>query len=262
MALASTDLILTIPLASFVLYSNVSITGLSPCISWADTHSNFSRMMQVPGIYWRADPWGAASVETLRWVTVACALLFFAYFGFADETIKNYRGAFNSVAKRMGYTTAGSGMGDGVNWGDAHALSLVDVGGMLPDYKVSDYSSSPSSSSSASSSASSDTESVGEEEEGEIEVSSLHCASVHIPSLLEPAHMRRSSAADVPMLVVDAADLVCSVLSLPPSAFHLPPTFPNTHTDPDPTRTPSYASENSLIYRYTTMTLPTYQLYP
>jgi pheromone a factor receptor len=52
----------------------------------------------------------------MRWATVACALLFFAYFGFADEVIKNYRGAFNSVAKRMGYSTTVSGMGDGVDW--------------------------------------------------------------------------------------------------------------------------------------------------
>jgi pheromone a factor receptor len=41
MALAATDLLLTVPFASFVLYSNVAITGLSPWISWADMHSNF-----------------------------------------------------------------------------------------------------------------------------------------------------------------------------------------------------------------------------
>jgi pheromone a factor receptor len=51
MALASTNLLLTVPLATFVLYSNVAITGLSPWVSWADTHSNFSRVVQVPGIY-------------------------------------------------------------------------------------------------------------------------------------------------------------------------------------------------------------------
>jgi hypothetical protein len=65
--------------------------------------------------------------------------------------------------------------------GDAHALTLDDVSGMLPDYKESDHSSfSLSSASSAS-----DTESVGGEEEvgeeeGEIEVSSLHRASVGV----------------------------------------------------------------------------------
>ncbi|KAJ7822241.1 pheromone B alpha 1 receptor [Mycena leptocephala] len=108
MALASTDLLLTMPMGIWVLWVNVRVVGLSPWISWDDTHSNFSRVVQVPGIYWRADPYSAASVETLRWATVACALLFFAFFGFADEAIKNYRGAFQSVAKRMGYTSAGS----------------------------------------------------------------------------------------------------------------------------------------------------------
>jgi pheromone a factor receptor len=39
---------------------------------------------------------------------VAGALLFFGYFRFVDEAIKNYRGAFQSGAKRMGYTMAGS----------------------------------------------------------------------------------------------------------------------------------------------------------
>jgi hypothetical protein len=107
MALASTDLLLTVLLASIVLYSNVAVTGLSLWISWADTHSNFSRVVQVPGIYWRADLYSGVSVETLRWATMACTLLFFAYFEFADEAIKNYRGAFNSMA-RVGYSTAGS----------------------------------------------------------------------------------------------------------------------------------------------------------
>jgi hypothetical protein len=33
--------------------------------------------------------------------------LFFAYFGFADETMENCRRASNSVAKRMGYNECG-----------------------------------------------------------------------------------------------------------------------------------------------------------
>ncbi|KAJ7852990.1 hypothetical protein B0H13DRAFT_2581362 [Mycena leptocephala] len=61
----------------------------------------------------RAHPSSTAIMETLRWATVVCALLVFAYFGFADEAIKNYRGAFQSVAKCMGYTSAGSGSGMG-----------------------------------------------------------------------------------------------------------------------------------------------------
>jgi hypothetical protein len=61
MALTVTDLLLTVPLPTFVLYLNVAITGLSPWVSWADTRSNFSRVVQVLGIYWRADPYSAAA---------------------------------------------------------------------------------------------------------------------------------------------------------------------------------------------------------
>ncbi|KAF7312806.1 Pheromone B alpha 1 receptor [Mycena kentingensis (nom. inval.)] len=108
MALASLDLLFTIPLAVWVLYTNVAVTGLSPWISWADTHSNFSRVVQVPGIIWRSDPMSAASLETLRWLTVFAAFLFFGFFGFADEAQKHYKLAYNSVAKRVGLSTIGS----------------------------------------------------------------------------------------------------------------------------------------------------------
>ena len=43
-----------------------------------------------------------------RWLVVACGLVFFAFFGFADEAQKHYKIAFASVVKRVGYTTTGS----------------------------------------------------------------------------------------------------------------------------------------------------------
>ncbi|KAJ7819152.1 pheromone A receptor-domain-containing protein [Mycena leptocephala] len=250
MAPVSTDLLLlTVPSPP----SSYTPTSLSPASARGspgpDTHSNFSPMVQVPGNYWRAYPYSEASVETLRWAIVACALLFFAYFEFADEAIENYRGRSTrsqggwaqhpsttspplmapraahpnppvfirkeTTQKRESFDSSYGGisplecedkenaltLGDG----DARALTLGDVSGMLPDDKESDYSSPPSSASSASS----DTESMGGEE-AEIEVSSLHCLSVHIPttlSLPDLAPVRRASA-DVPMPVVDAADIV------------------------------------------------------
>jgi len=48
------------------------------------------------------------SLETTRWFVILCAVVFFAYFGFADEARKNYRAAFGSVAKRVGLSTGGS----------------------------------------------------------------------------------------------------------------------------------------------------------
>ncbi|KAJ7874131.1 pheromone A receptor-domain-containing protein [Mycena leptocephala] len=185
-ALASTDLLLAVPLASFVLYSNVAVIGLNPWVSWVDTQSNFSRVVQVPGIHWRADPYNAASVETLRWATVACALLFFAYFGFADEVIKNYHWRNiqipllllprrirdppvfirkDTTQKRNSFDlfsnmTASYG-GISLLEYDAEKARVLGAG-EYDDYKASDYLSSPTSSS-----ASTDTESMGGED-GEI----------------------------------------------------------------------------------------------
>ncbi|KAF7327402.1 Pheromone B alpha 1 receptor [Mycena kentingensis (nom. inval.)] len=133
MALASLDLIFTIPLAIWVLYNNVAVTGLSPWISWDDTHSNFSRVVQVPGIIWRSDELTAASLETLRWLTVFCAFVFFGFFGFADEAMKNYKLAINSVARRVGLSTAGSTTlgGTGVT-SSAGTASKSRTGNTLP----------------------------------------------------------------------------------------------------------------------------------
>ncbi|KAJ7636804.1 pheromone B alpha 1 receptor, partial [Roridomyces roridus] len=106
MCLAGTDLFLTVPLGIYTLWVNAKVFGIARWISWDDTHSHFSRVVMFPGIVWRADPFSAASLESARWLTVGCAVMFFAYFGFADEALKNYRFAFFSVAKRMGYSGA------------------------------------------------------------------------------------------------------------------------------------------------------------
>ncbi|KAK7025127.1 pheromone B alpha 1 receptor [Favolaschia claudopus] len=133
MLLASTDLFMTIPLSIWVLWVNVRVVGLSPWISWADTHSNFSRVVQIPGVFWRSDVYTVASLETTRWLTVACSFLFFAYFGFADEAIKNYRAAFTSVAKRMGYSTATMSSGQlSSNGTSSKSKPLTSTRGALP----------------------------------------------------------------------------------------------------------------------------------
>jgi len=44
-----------------------------------------------------------------RWLIVACGFIFFAFFGFADEARRHYRHAFNSVVKRVGFSTGSMG---------------------------------------------------------------------------------------------------------------------------------------------------------
>ncbi|KAF8207432.1 pheromone A receptor-domain-containing protein [Mycena galopus ATCC 62051] len=108
MLLAGTDIIFTIPLSVFVLYVATVVQGIVPWVSWADTHSNFSRVDQIPGVFWRANVWDVAGVEGMRWMTVGAGLLFFAYFGFAEEAVKNYRGAWYTVARRVGLPVSSS----------------------------------------------------------------------------------------------------------------------------------------------------------
>jgi pheromone a factor receptor len=106
MALAGVDLLCTVPLATWSLYNNMTAYNVHPWLSWEDTHSNFSRVVQYPRVLYSLDPLAIVGLEVTRWSVVACGMIFFAFFGFADEARRHYRLAFNSVAKRMGYSTA------------------------------------------------------------------------------------------------------------------------------------------------------------
>jgi len=107
MALAGIELVCGIPLSSFSLYLN-SQAGLRPWKGWADVHSNFSRVILVPSIQWRSDYWNAVALEMTRWSPVVCALIFFMFFGFADEARKHYASYYQTVAKKVGLSTGGS----------------------------------------------------------------------------------------------------------------------------------------------------------
>ncbi|KAJ7088300.1 pheromone A receptor-domain-containing protein, partial [Mycena epipterygia] len=102
MALAMTAMFFTTPLAIFVVYLNATATEIGPWRSWADTHFLYSRVEQVPSIIWRSDHLTVVSFELTRWAAPFCALIFFAYFGFAQEARRNYRTAYEALARRVG----------------------------------------------------------------------------------------------------------------------------------------------------------------
>ncbi|KAJ3568207.1 hypothetical protein NP233_g5865 [Leucocoprinus birnbaumii] len=97
MALATSDLLFTMPLAAFVIWLNVTTTPIEPWRGWADTHFDFSRVNQYPALFWRRDPKIVASMEFTRWLVPACALIFFAFFGVADEARRNYVVVFKTL---------------------------------------------------------------------------------------------------------------------------------------------------------------------
>jgi pheromone a factor receptor len=103
-ALATVDFAFTIPIAVRTIVVGVS-SGVSPWVSWADTHSGYSRVFQVPRVLLDTDPALVYSFEITRWAAVICAFVFFGFFGFADEALKNYRLLASTVTKRIGYTT-------------------------------------------------------------------------------------------------------------------------------------------------------------
>jgi pheromone a factor receptor len=70
---------------------------LNPTCCFAD----FGRIPQVPAYLWRASP-GRDGLEFARWSLVVCALIFFLFFGFAEEARKHYKGAVGSISKRVG----------------------------------------------------------------------------------------------------------------------------------------------------------------
>lgn len=105
MGLAGVEILCTVPLASYSIYLNATVEPVIPYQSWAFAHAHFATIVQVPAVVWQASPLSIASTELTRWFTIFCALVFFAFFGFADEARKNYRLAYVSVAKRAGLST-------------------------------------------------------------------------------------------------------------------------------------------------------------
>jgi pheromone a factor receptor len=104
MCLAGIEMACTIPIGAWTIAVNV-MAGTFPWLGWADTHFGFSRVDLIPAIFWRNDPSSVNGLEFTRWSIVACSLVFFAFFGFADEARKNYRSAVETVAKKVGIST-------------------------------------------------------------------------------------------------------------------------------------------------------------
>ena len=105
MALGATDVISSVPINIFSMISTVR-QGLAPWTSWEDIHVNVSRVLEYPAEVWH---YHYSQTDMSRWMCVACAFVFFAYFGFADEATKRYRSAIRSIGKIVGVSTEGFG---------------------------------------------------------------------------------------------------------------------------------------------------------
>jgi hypothetical protein len=75
--LATFDAAFTVPLSAAIIGLNVS-AGLSPWISWADTHSDYDQIMTYTSDLWRSSPMLSFSAEFTRWSAVFGAFLLVA----------------------------------------------------------------------------------------------------------------------------------------------------------------------------------------
>jgi pheromone a factor receptor len=152
-------------------------------------------------------------LETTRWAAILCVVIFFGFFGFADEAKKHYRLLASTVTKRLGYTTfsetapisasmvkSGTGSRTGVSLPvfithetDSKRDSFDSFSDKLStsitineyDLKVQPYSPTDQSTSSSSSSMNSPIDDVPRVPE----------------SILDPASVRRPSVPDAPKSV-------------------------------------------------------------
>ncbi|KAH9976612.1 fungal pheromone STE3G-protein-coupled receptor [Lactifluus volemus] len=105
MLLSSVEILGTIPLGSYWISFAVK-QGLRKWGSWADVHSHYSVIRQIPSIVWKHNYPSVVGLELTRWSLVLCAFLFFAFFGLAEEAWKHYRLVYTSLANRLGYSTS------------------------------------------------------------------------------------------------------------------------------------------------------------
>jgi pheromone a factor receptor len=84
------DLLLGIPIAGAYLYFNIR-EGIVPFPGLTHEHYQFSQVVPLPAVVWRATTISELIFELNRWITVWCSFVFFAIFGFTQESRDNYR---------------------------------------------------------------------------------------------------------------------------------------------------------------------------
>lgn len=132
MCLAGIEVLGTIPFVIASIIINTRAFGIRKWISWENTHSFFNRVDQYPSVIWRANPIYATQFELCRWMTIACAFIFFGFFGFADEARIQYRRAVQSITKTLGLSlTLTSTSNGGILSSDAVFKSKTSSSGKL-----------------------------------------------------------------------------------------------------------------------------------
>ncbi|EED83530.1 hypothetical fungal pheromone GPCR [Postia placenta Mad-698-R] len=101
MGLASIEMLCTVPLG---IWSVVEDSRF-PIYTWyglGNLHYDFSRVDQYPSIIWVNNPLMREAIVFDIWDVITCSLVFFAFFGCAEEARRHYSLALTSFAKKVG----------------------------------------------------------------------------------------------------------------------------------------------------------------
>ena len=102
-ALASVEILGTIPLGTYVIVSNAK-RDVTSWRSLTSMHHRYSEVFQFASVVWKNEKYCVIGLEMFRWSLVVCAFIFFAFFGFAEEARQHYRLLYTFLASCTGYS--------------------------------------------------------------------------------------------------------------------------------------------------------------
>jgi len=102
MALASIEMIFSLPMSIYHLVQDVRDAPLYPWISWEDTHWGFDRVDFIPFAYFRRSPTLWIDIQIGRWSLPFGGFIFFIFFGLAPEARKNYARLYYAAVRPLG----------------------------------------------------------------------------------------------------------------------------------------------------------------
>ena len=97
MAFSVCDLLAGIPISAFYVYLEFKSPRLFRFPGLTQEHYQFSQIIQVPAVLWRANAKSEVGYELSRWIMVVAAFVSFAIFGFTREARDKYRVVLQAI---------------------------------------------------------------------------------------------------------------------------------------------------------------------
>ena len=85
-------------LTAIAMYDNIS-PGLRPWTNWADVHSDFGRVDAAPMFIY--PEYYQRQFFLFLWVMPVSSYIFFLFFGFGEEALKDYKNAFRWIRVKI-----------------------------------------------------------------------------------------------------------------------------------------------------------------